>query len=218
MHIRSIFKQPQSKFITNNKNPNRQVSLQIIEFFSKNVRNLLIDSLIKINLQINDNCFVSETYILHSSFPKNSQGYASLMKIEEPLHPNADHASFPTLLELGFRPLYLCGALWALIGVGFGIFAPHLLSTPLNGMLWQAHEILWGFIPAIVIGFLLTATNNWTGINPLKEIPLAMLTVLWLAARLFFLAPEHGLRHCCSLRDHCIHSGQPHDRARPMEE
>lgn len=115
---------------------------------------------------------------------------SGLINIEEPKHIGAQKkACMQAFLELGFRPLYLFGAIWGLVGVGVWVFAPQLLQATLSGVFWHAHEMLWGFVGAIAIGFLLTATNNWTGINPLQGAALAGLTLTWLTARIGFLIP-----------------------------
>ena len=66
---------------------------------------------------------------------------------------------------MGFRPLYLAGCAWALISVLLWVHAPSLLRGELNGLAWHAHEMLWGFVATIAVGFLLTAGANWTGRN-----------------------------------------------------
>lgn len=95
--------------------------------------------------------------------------------------------SLDALLSLGFRPLYLAGAAWAALSIAIWIFAPQWLRPPLAGVAWHAHEMLWGFVAAIAVGFLLTAGANWTGLNPLRGGPLAVACLLWLAARIGFL-------------------------------
>jgi uncharacterized protein involved in response to NO len=49
---------------------------------------------------------------------------------------------------------------------------------------WHVHELLFGYVPAIVAGFLLTAIPNWTGRLPLQGPPLAVLVAAWLAGRI----------------------------------
>jgi len=92
-------------------------------------------------------------------------------------------------LELGFRPFYLGGCLWAAVSIALWIFAPHWLTGVMPGVLWHAHEMLWGFIATIAVGFLLTAASNWTGINPLRGQALGMLAALWVIARIGYLLP-----------------------------
>lgn len=90
-------------------------------------------------------------------------------------------------LSLGFRPLYICGCAWALISVAIWIFAPAIIPAPFFAVAWHAHEMLWGFIATIAVGFLLTASATWTGFNPMKGGPLAVICALWLAARVAYL-------------------------------
>jgi uncharacterized protein involved in response to NO len=85
-----------------------------------------------------------------------------------------------------FRPFFLCGsafsavaiALWAALLGGHASFSPYA-----NPMFWHAHEMLFGFVTAIITGFLLTAVQNWTGLRALNGKPLAALFSLWLSAR-----------------------------------
>ncbi|MBU3724698.1 MAG: NnrS family protein [Burkholderiaceae bacterium] len=112
-----------------------------------------------------------------------------LLRIQEPDSRIADRPSLKAFLELGFRPLYMAGALWALVAIFIWIFFPQLLLGELRGVIWHAHEMLWGFVITIAIGFLMTAGANWTGINPLSSTMLGLICALWLAARLGFLLP-----------------------------
>jgi len=96
-----------------------------------------------------------------------------------------------SFLSLGFRPLYIAGCAWSLISIAIWIFVPTLLTGPLNGVAWHAHEMLWGFVATIAVGFLLTASATWTGSNPMQGATLAWLVVIWSLARLGYLAtPE----------------------------
>ena len=49
--------------------------------------------------------------------------------------------------------------------------------------------MLFGFGCAIIIGFLLTAVQNWSGLPGLSGWPLAALFLLWLAGRLLMFFP-----------------------------
>lgn len=102
-------------------------------------------------------------------------------------HPSHPTPNINAFLSLGFRPLYIAGCGWALLSIILWVFFPHWLQAPLYGIAWHAHEMLWGFIATIAVGFLLTASATWTGHNPLKGAPLAALCVLWVVARLAFL-------------------------------
>src|SRR5215204_583859 len=43
--------------------------------------------------------------------------------------------------------------------------------------------MLYGYLPAVITGFLLTAVPNWTGRLPLQGMPLLGLVLAWLAGR-----------------------------------
>jgi uncharacterized protein involved in response to NO len=100
------------------------------------------------------------------------------------------------LLRLGFRPFYLLAALfaataiplWAAIVLGrvsVGLAVPPLL--------WHAHEMLYGFAVAVVIGFLMTAGKAWTGLPTPRGPALGALAVLWIAARLSALGAPYAV-------------------------
>ena len=92
----------------------------------------------------------------------------------------------PALLSYGFRPFFLLGSIWAGIEVlaWLPMFYGELsLATAFSPRDWHVHELLFGYVPAIVTGFLLTAIPNWTGRLPLQGGPLAGLVLVWLAGR-----------------------------------
>ena len=96
------------------------------------------------------------------------------------------------LLRLAFRPFFLAGSLLALLAIPLWLlaFTGQLGQwQPAGGWLaWHRHELLFGFGLAIIAGFLLTAVQTWTGRPGLSGKPLAALALLWLAARLAWLA------------------------------
>jgi uncharacterized protein involved in response to NO len=97
------------------------------------------------------------------------------------------------LLSYGFRPFFLGAALWACIAMVLWI---GLLSgwwsfaTGYGLIAWHAHEFLFGYVAAVMTGFLLTAIPNWTGRFPLQGRPLLALFALWLAGRAAMLATD----------------------------
>jgi uncharacterized protein involved in response to NO len=97
------------------------------------------------------------------------------------------------LLSYGFRPFFLGAALWACIAMVLWI---GLLSGFCNfaigygAIAWHAHEFLFGYIAAVMTGFLLTAIPNWTGRFPLQGMPLLALFLLWLAGRVAMLTTD----------------------------
>lgn len=98
----------------------------------------------------------------------------------------------PALFSYGFRPFFLSAALfagiavplWALVLIGTAEFPVRYAPRD-----WHVHEMLFGFLPAVITGFLLTAIPNWTDRPPLRGRPLIMLAALWLAGRLALAMP-----------------------------
>jgi len=90
------------------------------------------------------------------------------------------------LFALGFRPFYLLAALfaaWALPWWMASYSGALHLGGYLQGMNWHSHEMIFGFVPAVIAGFLLTAARNWTGQPTPSGAKLGMLAALWLVAR-----------------------------------
>jgi uncharacterized protein involved in response to NO len=93
----------------------------------------------------------------------------------------------PALLSYGFRPFFLVGALYA--GIAVLVWVPAFygdisVSTAFAPRDWHVHEMLYGYVAAVVTGFLLTAIPNWTGRLPIQGGPLLLLVVVWMAGRL----------------------------------
>ncbi len=96
----------------------------------------------------------------------------------------------PAVLSFGFRPFFLGAALWAALAMGLWLaMLAGLVSLPsaFDPVAWHAHEFLYGYLMAVVAGFLLTAVPNWTGRLPMVGWPLGGLALLWLAGRLAVL-------------------------------
>ncbi|WP_114972056.1 NnrS family protein [Rhodoferax ferrireducens] len=89
-------------------------------------------------------------------------------------------------LRLGFRPFYVGGALIAalIVPLWVAMFLGQIQLAPaVPPLLWHAHEMLFGFAVAIIVGFLLTAGKAWTGLATPRGATLGALAALWLAAR-----------------------------------
>lgn len=100
--------------------------------------------------------------------------------------PRLKSYSGPIVLSYGFRPFFLLGAVYAGLAVlaWLPIFHGELqLRTAFGAIDWHVHEMLYGYLPAVVTGFLLTAIPNWTGRLPIQGSPLLVLASLWLAGR-----------------------------------
>ena len=94
--------------------------------------------------------------------------------------------SGPAILSFGFRPFFLSAGIWAALTVA--IWLPVLagqiaLPTAFAPLEWHAHELIYGFVPAALAGFLLTAVPNWTGRLPVTGMPLLALFLIWVAGR-----------------------------------
>jgi uncharacterized protein involved in response to NO len=111
-----------------------------------------------------------------------------LIRLEEP--PRAAPRGF-ALFALGFRPFYLLASVFAALSVPLWAlqFSGLLGHVYLAGPLWHAHEMLFGFTLAVIVGFLFTAGSNWTGLPTPTGWKLAALALLWLAARVLVLTP-----------------------------
>ncbi|MBE0703695.1 MAG: NnrS family protein, partial [Afipia sp.] len=105
------------------------------------------------------------------------------MKIEMSLLRNAQGFAF---LSYGFRPFFLAGAIYSGLAVAiwipvyFGEVTLHTAFAPLD---WHIHEMLFGFLPAVIAGFLLTAIPNWTGRPPVRGNLLLLMVVVWVLGR-----------------------------------
>lgn len=95
------------------------------------------------------------------------------------------------LFRLGFRPFFLAASLFAVLLMVLWLLVLGGVMTPgeMPPLIWHGHEMVFGFAVSVIAGFLLAATQNWTGIRTLSGRPLAALFLLWLAGRLCFLIP-----------------------------
>ncbi|WEM45682.1 NnrS family protein (plasmid) [Photobacterium sp. DA100] len=101
------------------------------------------------------------------------------------------------LFRLAFRPFFLAASmlsvvsmlLWGGFWAGNASLAGYMYSNPIW---WHSHEMLIGFTGAIIIGFLLTAVQNWTGNPGVRGWKLATIFAFWLTARLgMFTSTPH---------------------------
>jgi len=98
----------------------------------------------------------------------------------------------PAFFSYGFRPFFLGAALFA--GVAVPVWIVMLAGTVDWDFLyppreWHVHEMVFGFLPCVITGFLLTAIPNWTDRPPLSGLPLILLFTLWLTGRLSLACP-----------------------------
>jgi uncharacterized protein involved in response to NO len=116
---------------------------------------------------------------------------ADFIKIQEPPRRAAAASSRFALWDLGFRPFYLLASTFAALSIGLWAlqFSGWLGHTYLDSSMWHAHEMLFGFALAVVVGFLFTAGRNWSGRPTPTGLPLAALAALWVAGRVLVLTP-----------------------------
>lgn len=100
------------------------------------------------------------------------------------------------LFSIGFRPFFASGILFSAIalfiwGAFWQLDAQSTVTTNLNPfggfLFWHPHELIMGFALAIIMGFLLTATRNWTGLETAPPLGLLVLWLLWLVARFIMI-------------------------------
>ena len=102
---------------------------------------------------------------------------------------NSKPADFgPPILRLGFRPFFLAAGVFSILAMAIWmanyVFSVEFVFSGISPGLWHAHEMMFGYVMAVVAGFLLTAIKNWTGEEVLRGKALAFLFLLWLVARL----------------------------------
>ena len=93
-------------------------------------------------------------------------------------------------LATAFRLFFLLAALLALLVVPawtLVVTQNRVLSSSLGAMGWHAHEMLFGYVGAVLAGFLLTATRQWTKRETLRGAALGLLILLWSVGRVAVL-------------------------------
>jgi len=93
----------------------------------------------------------------------------------------------PAILSYGFRTLFLMATLFAVIVIPLwmAVWTGHItLISPFSPTDWHIHEMLFGYVSAVIAGFLFTAIPNWTGRMPTRGWPLMVVAAVWLAGRL----------------------------------
>ncbi|MBD1387950.1 NnrS family protein [Neiella sp. HB171785] len=91
------------------------------------------------------------------------------------------------LFRLAFRPLFLFGtayAGWLMLRWILTLTGVLTWTHPVALFTWHGHEMQFGFVMAIIIGFLCTAAQNWTGIPGLRSWSLGIITACWLGGRI----------------------------------
>jgi uncharacterized protein involved in response to NO len=99
-------------------------------------------------------------------------------------------------LSAPFQPFFLIAGLDAIIGAAvwlppaFGIQA--VGPSGISPGDWHRDVLLFGMVPAILTGFLLTALPRWTGRRAVSPLTTRLLVALWLCSRGTFLFLSHS--------------------------
>ena len=108
-----------------------------------------------------------------------------MLNLNEKLAERAPQSSSFALFALGFRPFYLLASAFAALAIPLWILVlSGVVSLPMPGVQWHAHEMIFGFAVAVIVGFLFTAGRNWTGLPTPTGKALAALAGLWLLGRI----------------------------------
>ncbi|APG49177.1 NnrS family protein [Phaeobacter porticola] len=92
----------------------------------------------------------------------------------------------PAIFSFGFRPFFLFGAIWVIVAMGLWmavLMGGIDLPSRFDRGSWHAHEFLFGYLGAVLAGFLLTAVPNWTGRLPIVGWRLVGLFAVWCVGR-----------------------------------
>lgn len=108
------------------------------------------------------------------------------------LGTEAPARSTPPMWSIGLRPFFLGAALFAALAVPVWALLLAVLGDAARvsaARTWHIHEMIFGFLPAVMTGFLLTAIPNWTDRPPVRGTLLRGLFLLWLAGRIAMAVP-----------------------------
>jgi len=114
-------------------------------------------------------------------------------------------SSYPSILNLGFRPFFTGAAITSVVSVlvwaGMYLFGWQPYAMVLPQTVWHGHEMVYGYGMAVIAGFLLTAVKNWTGVPTITGLHLLLLFLLWLAGRLLIAAGNGGMLQAAAITD-----------------
>lgn len=102
------------------------------------------------------------------------------------------------LFNSGFRVFFLAAGVFAVISMLIWMLYYSFNTGPelyrLTSLSWHAHEMIYGYSLAVISGFLLTATTNWTNRKTLTGVMLGIVSLFWIVARISpFINSEYNL-------------------------
>lgn len=95
--------------------------------------------------------------------------------------------SGPVLFERGYRTFFLGAGLFAgfAIPLWIAVLSTDIeIPTNFSARDYHIHEMIFGYLSAVIAGFLLTALPNWTGRPAIVGWRLALLSALWVCGRI----------------------------------
>lgn len=103
----------------------------------------------------------------------------------------------PALWQIAFRPFFLIPSIFICFALSLWglLLTNHLPDSlaqyqPYSGWIgWHSHEMIFGFVQAVAIGFLLTASRNWASQPGISARFLKLLVCTWVLARVAWLIP-----------------------------
>jgi len=91
------------------------------------------------------------------------------------------------LFSAGYRVFFPLAALSAVTILGYWLFLvtgmTDYLPSRFSPVGWHQHEMIFGMVMAVIIGFLYTAVPNWTGQSTPTGWLLAALALIWISGR-----------------------------------
>lgn len=91
------------------------------------------------------------------------------------------------LFNSGFRFFFLAAGIFSVISMFIWMLMYGFDNGPslyhMDTQSWHAHEMIYGYTVAVISGFLLTATTNWTNRKTLTGLSLFILALFWCLVR-----------------------------------
>lgn len=112
------------------------------------------------------------------------------MQIQNPPSHQRSLVQHP-FFDLAFRPFFIGGATMALLSMVLWLLwlnGQLNFEPSLSPNVWHAHEMIFGFVAAIAVSFILTAVQTWTGKRSVNGKALIHLLCFWLLARVFLIS------------------------------
>jgi uncharacterized protein involved in response to NO len=118
----------------------------------------------------------------------------ALLQIDGSIADKNNTKKHPAFFDAAFRPLFWFGAIFGALSIptwALSFLGVIELNVYGGAYAWHIHEMLFGFFPAIMAGFLLTAVQTWTKRKCIEGWELGALVILWLLGRItLFTQPE----------------------------